>query len=70
MLKEGEHLEEKIGKFDGLMVHDEDGYIYDLEDLMFTDVEGKEYQVAKAKAAIKLVRDSNHKFGIRTHYET
>lgn len=70
MLREGEHLEEKIGKFDGLMVHDEDGYIYDLEDLMFTDVEGKEYKVAKARSAIKLVRDSKHEFGIRTHYES
>lgn len=67
-LNEGDYWEEKIGKFDGMMISDVgEGDMVDLIDLYLEDTSGKQYPVSEAKLCIEKLQVSEHAFGTRTH---
>ena len=71
VLTEGQDFKYKLGKFDGPMVNiceenqNEDS---EIKNCFFEDTMGKKWEVKGAKSALRSVRMSKHKFGIRTHY--
>ena len=68
VLSEGLFYESKIGKYDGMMIHqDSDGGIYNLVSLYFEDSVGKKYKVKRSKIEIAKLWASKHKLGVRTH---
>lgn len=62
-LGEAEQYEYTFGKFDGIMIND----VSSLKDLFFSDTTGKKIRIAGARRCIALLRQSGHRFGIRTH---
>lgn len=68
-VEEGGFLEERIGKFDGMMIHtgrfgEKD---CELKDLYFEDTAGNQYPVKNAKECISKLWCSKHPLEIRTH---
>ncbi|RZQ19024.1 hypothetical protein D8T36_22315 [Vibrio vulnificus] len=71
VLTEGQDFKYKLGKFDGPMVNMRDENQHEdseIKNCLFEDTMGKKWKVKGAKSALKTVRMSSHKFGIRTHY--
>jgi hypothetical protein len=68
-LEEGAYREERIGKFDGMMIHTGRYGEKDCElvDLYFEDTAGKQYTVQNVKECIKNLWASKHPLGVRTH---
>jgi hypothetical protein len=68
-LEEGSFREERIGKFDGMMIHTGNYGEKDCEliDLYFENTAGKQYPVQNAKTCIKKLWASKHPLGVRTH---
>ena len=68
-LEEGAYREERIGKFDGMMVHT--GRYGEkncqLRDLYLEDSAGRQYPIKDAKKSISQLWASKHPLGIRTH---
>jgi len=69
-LEEGDFREERIGKFDGMMIHTGRFGEKDcqLENLYFEDTAGNQYPVNGAKECISKLWGSKHPLGIRTHH--
>ena len=69
-LEEGGYREERIGKFDGMMIHTGRYGEKDcqLVDLYFEDSAGKQYPVKNAKECLEKLWASKHPLGVRTHH--
>ncbi|MGO3344843.1 MAG: hypothetical protein ACTIM4_07880 [Marinomonas sp.] len=69
-LEEGEFHEQRIGRFDGMMIHTGRFGEKDCEliDLYYIDTEGKKYKVKDSKKCISKLWASKHPLGIRTHH--
>lgn len=71
VLTEGQDFKYKLGKFDGQMVNacdEEQQNDSEIKNCLFEDTMGKKWKVKGAKSALRTVRISKHRFGIRTHY--
>ena len=64
-LGEGEFHELEFGKFDGIMINGDD--MPSLVDLLFEDSAGKKHKINSSRKNIKLLRESKHPLGVRTH---
>ena len=64
-LQEGEFYETEFGKFDGIMVNGDD--MSPLVDVFLEDSAGRRHKIDGSRANIKLVSESKHPLGVRTH---
>ncbi|MBW8364066.1 MAG: hypothetical protein K0M39_05890 [Rhizobium sp.] len=64
-LQEGEFYETEFGKFDGIMVNG--GDMSPLVDIFLEDSAGRHYKIEGGRANTKLISQSKHPLGVRTH---